>query len=224
MDDFQADYPRFPLIDTVHLNPTEKSNFIDLSPFMNQTPYTVRQSTTLSRVFRTFRTIGLRHMVVVDDVCNVVGMITRKNLAHFEELVRSDIANTQDFGDVGDGGDDEEKILLIPSNDDNGMGGGMGGGNGNDDKNTVINVDFVKDSINGSTSEHVEDDSFIDGNDNGKPDDEPPKKGNSVRGSPIIGRGRARGRAGRVRGGVGRGVAGNEIGGNGRGYGTINNS
>jgi hypothetical protein len=57
--------------------------WIDLAPYINL-PYTIRDRSPLSRVFRLFRTMGLRHLVVVDVGQRVVGIITRKDLTHLE--------------------------------------------------------------------------------------------------------------------------------------------
>lgn len=37
---------------------------IDVTPYMNAYPYTLDRDASLSRVFRLFRTMGLRHIVV----------------------------------------------------------------------------------------------------------------------------------------------------------------
>ena len=71
---------------------------MDLRPVMNPTPSTILASTPLPQIFRSFRALGLvrfnlnfafvypdfqRHMVVVDDTNEVVGLVTRKDLARF---------------------------------------------------------------------------------------------------------------------------------------------
>ncbi|KAL3697741.1 hypothetical protein R1sor_011817 [Riccia sorocarpa] len=54
---------------------------LDLRPFMNCAPLTVREECSAQRVFIIFRTLGLRHLCVVDAYNRPVGMITRKNIA-----------------------------------------------------------------------------------------------------------------------------------------------
>lgn len=49
---------------------------------MSPTPYTIQAGATLSRVMHLFQRIGLRHLPVVDNRNNVVGMITRKDITH----------------------------------------------------------------------------------------------------------------------------------------------
>ncbi|XP_029344570.1 H(+)/Cl(-) exchange transporter 7-like isoform X1 [Acyrthosiphon pisum] len=61
----------------------ERSIVIDLGPYMNSAPYIVRLETSLSRTFRLFRTLGLRHIVVINNTNEVVGIVTRKDLAKF---------------------------------------------------------------------------------------------------------------------------------------------
>nr|CAD7202502.1 unnamed protein product [Timema douglasi] len=46
-------------------------------------PCTERKSASLPRVFRLFRALGLRHLTVVNDAHEVVGIVTRKDLARF---------------------------------------------------------------------------------------------------------------------------------------------
>jgi len=65
---------------------------------MNQTPYLIQQNATLTRVFRIFRTMGLRHLPVVDNRSRVVGMITRKDLVNCEERIKKSTATMDDEG------------------------------------------------------------------------------------------------------------------------------
>ncbi|MGH0172579.1 UNVERIFIED_CONTAM: hypothetical protein FKN15_070546 [Acipenser sinensis] len=83
MKDFRDAYPRFPPIQSIHVSQDERECMMDLSEFMNPTPYTVPQETSLPRVFKLFRALGLRHLVVVDEENRVVGLVTRKDLARY---------------------------------------------------------------------------------------------------------------------------------------------
>lgn len=97
LKDFRDAYPRFPPIQSIHVSQDERECMIDLSEFMNPSPYTVPQVTardpsapwgswvgdgcwlgvtqprfalqeaSLPRVFKLFRALGLRHLVVVDN-------------------------------------------------------------------------------------------------------------------------------------------------------------
>ncbi len=53
---------------------------LDLEPHMNRSPFSVHHDFQLSLAFRLFRSMGLRHLPVVDDGNQVVGIITRKDL------------------------------------------------------------------------------------------------------------------------------------------------
>jgi len=80
---FEKEYPRHVDIDDVDIPQADMDEWIDLTPYANL-PFTVRNVTPLSRVFRLFRTMGLRHLVVVDVGNRVVGIITRKDITHLE--------------------------------------------------------------------------------------------------------------------------------------------
>ncbi|KAK4874937.1 hypothetical protein RN001_014297 [Aquatica leii] len=80
---FRDQYPRYPTIDQVCITEEEKTFSIDLRPFMNPSPYSVLHSMSLSRMFRLFRALGLRHLPIVNDTNEVIGMVTRKDLARY---------------------------------------------------------------------------------------------------------------------------------------------
>jgi chloride channel 7 len=86
LDDFQVEYPRYPPIESVKLTPEEKMMYLDLTPYMNRTPFIVQDNSSLRRVYTLFRTMGLRHLVVVDKKNSVVGIITRKDLISLPHL------------------------------------------------------------------------------------------------------------------------------------------
>ncbi|MEE6497607.1 hypothetical protein FKM82_002785 [Ascaphus truei] len=83
LKDFRDAYPRFPPIQSIHVSQDERECLMDLTEFMNPTPYTVPQEASLPRVFKLFRALGLRHLVVVDNHNRVVGFVTRKDLARY---------------------------------------------------------------------------------------------------------------------------------------------
>ncbi|XP_009987594.1 PREDICTED: H(+)/Cl(-) exchange transporter 7, partial [Tauraco erythrolophus] len=76
-------YPRFPPIQSIHVSQDERECMIDLSEFMNPSPYTVPQVTARDPPNTLASGIGLRHLVVVDNRNEVVGMVTRKDLARY---------------------------------------------------------------------------------------------------------------------------------------------
>lgn len=52
---------------------------------MNTAPLTVQRKMLASRVHRTFVTLGMRHLCVVNHANRIVGIITRKDLEHAAE-------------------------------------------------------------------------------------------------------------------------------------------
>ncbi|XP_008413138.1 chloride transport protein 6 isoform X2 [Poecilia reticulata] len=76
------DYPRYPDIHEVDLALLNPRMIVDVTPYMNSCPYAVSPNTRISQVFNLFRTMGLRHLPVVNAVGEIVGIITRHNLTH----------------------------------------------------------------------------------------------------------------------------------------------
>ncbi|KAA0183354.1 hypothetical protein HAZT_HAZT011318 [Hyalella azteca] len=77
---FRDAYPRFYDLEAVDLTPEDLDCHVDFRPYMNPAPHTVSTRMNFTRVFESFRSLGLRHQVMVNNRYNVVGMITRKDL------------------------------------------------------------------------------------------------------------------------------------------------
>ncbi|KAH9509499.1 H(+)/Cl(-) exchange transporter 7 [Bulinus truncatus] len=88
LKDFQKPYPVALRIEDITLSDEDKQCVIDFRPFMNQTPYTVSLNFSMPRVFRLFRGLGLRHLVVVNDEFEPIGMVTRKDLAKYRAEIK----------------------------------------------------------------------------------------------------------------------------------------
>lgn len=59
----------------------DSGNYIlDVSDYMDNSPLTVRCGFPVSKVYTLFRSLGLRHLICVDDSARACGMITRKEL------------------------------------------------------------------------------------------------------------------------------------------------
>ncbi|KAH3781354.1 hypothetical protein DPMN_159181 [Dreissena polymorpha] len=94
------DYPRYPDIADISGTAISKSQCImDVRPYMNSTPYTVYPETPVPKVFNLFRSMGIRHLPVVDHFGQLQGIITRHNLTH-ENLVerQRELNNMEDLG------------------------------------------------------------------------------------------------------------------------------
>ncbi|XP_015754177.1 PREDICTED: chloride transport protein 6-like [Acropora digitifera] len=76
------DYPRFPDIHDLHFEFEDQKKIMDVTPYMNPCPYMVFPWTPVPLVFNLFRTMGLRHLIVINTKGQLVGMITRYNLTH----------------------------------------------------------------------------------------------------------------------------------------------
>ncbi|XP_022340708.1 chloride channel protein C-like isoform X1 [Crassostrea virginica] len=59
------------------------SLYIDLRKFVNQSSLSIQEKFSLQRTYIIFRTLGLRHLTVVDSQNTVKGLITRKDLMGF---------------------------------------------------------------------------------------------------------------------------------------------
>lgn len=56
---------------------------VDIAPYINSSAFSLRANFSLHRTYMLFRTMGLRHLVIVSHTNKVVGIITRKDLMDF---------------------------------------------------------------------------------------------------------------------------------------------
>jgi len=109
-------------IDSVmYQNQQEEQNgdWLDFTPYMNLSPYTVRENTPLLRVYDIFRSLGLRHLMVTNAENEVVGMITTKELAehHLEKLIRK-IISDHSMNESERIGFASERMAMLRGNDE----------------------------------------------------------------------------------------------------------
>ncbi|XP_072047747.1 H(+)/Cl(-) exchange transporter 6-like [Amphiura filiformis] len=79
-EELTEDYPRYPDIHDIDLSHINRNMIMDLTQYMNPCPYTVSPETPVSKVFNLFRTMGLRHLEVVNSSGEILGIVTRHNL------------------------------------------------------------------------------------------------------------------------------------------------
>lgn len=79
-DVIEGAYPNYPTIHDVILVDSDRKCWLDLRPYANTAPYTINETASVQRTYRLFRTLGLRHLCVVNHFNQVVGIITRKDL------------------------------------------------------------------------------------------------------------------------------------------------
>lgn len=84
---FRNEYPRYPTLKDIRISEdkTLHNYHINMKMFMNASPHTAHEKTSVPRVFQQFRALGLRHLVVVDTNNRVTGIITRKDLIEKHE-------------------------------------------------------------------------------------------------------------------------------------------
>lgn len=82
-------YPDYPDVGSLSVSESERSALLDLRPYMDCAPYTLSALASIQRAYRMFRTLGLRHLCVVNAHNQVVGILTRKNLTPSHLMHRS---------------------------------------------------------------------------------------------------------------------------------------
>lgn len=86
-DDFRESYPRYLTLDDIEINENDMDFELDLRPYMNLAPYSLTENANLPKIFRLFRGLGLRHLVIVNDTNCVTGIVTRIDIAKYKSHV-----------------------------------------------------------------------------------------------------------------------------------------
>lgn len=79
-DALERTYPKYPQIDEVDLSEEDMRNWMDLRNYMETAPFTMNETASLSRCYRLFRTMGLRHLILTNENHEVTGIITRHDI------------------------------------------------------------------------------------------------------------------------------------------------
>ena len=77
---FERAYPKFPEVHELRVSDADRTCWLDLRPYADTAPLTVVDCCSIQRAYRLFRTLGLRHLPVVDGHFRLKGIITRKDL------------------------------------------------------------------------------------------------------------------------------------------------
>ena len=107
------------------LDPSLAAATVDLVPYTNASAFKCQDTVALERAYILFRSMGLRHLAVVDSRNRVRGMVTRKDLLGYrlDEAVARAVRRDGE-GSLGAGD------WLDAAADDWGAGAGAGGGGG----------------------------------------------------------------------------------------------
>ncbi|CAB9504170.1 Putative chloride channel-like protein CLC-g [Seminavis robusta] len=76
----EQSYPKYPSIGDVRISYADKDCMLDLRPFTNCAPISVRESASVTRTYEIFRSLGCRFLPVTNLHNQIVGTITRKDL------------------------------------------------------------------------------------------------------------------------------------------------
>ena len=77
-------YPRFNKLEDLEVDEEDLNMTIDFSNAINSAPYTAISTMSMPAVYNLFRNMGMRHLIVVNLDNEVIGVITRKDIAALE--------------------------------------------------------------------------------------------------------------------------------------------
>ena len=65
MSEIRDAYPRSYPISQIKLSEIEMEKFVDLRSYLHQSPFIVQEGSSLEKIFRLFRALGLRHLGMI---------------------------------------------------------------------------------------------------------------------------------------------------------------
>lgn len=78
-------YPRYPDVDGLKISDQDREAWLDLRPYIDDAAYTVNEHASILRTYRMFRTLGLRHLCVVNKHNILLGILTREDLVSIHQ-------------------------------------------------------------------------------------------------------------------------------------------
>jgi len=101
-------YPDYPKIEELNIGKRDRDCWLDLRPYIDAAAYTINYKASVGRAYRMFRTLGLRHLVVVTSTNAISGIATRVDFAALDaHAAESHLAEKEGAAGAGDplGGD-----------------------------------------------------------------------------------------------------------------------
>ncbi|KAJ1434290.1 chloride channel [Ochromonadaceae sp. CCMP2298] len=82
-------YPHYPDLDQLSLSDQDRNCWLDLRPYLDASPYVINEHSSVQRAYRLFRTIGLRHLLVINTKNQLLGIVTRADLVSVHSMADS---------------------------------------------------------------------------------------------------------------------------------------
>jgi chloride channel 7 len=98
----ECPYPRYPDVDKLTISDIDRASWIDLRPYIDCAPYTINEHASVHRTYRMFRTLGLRHLCVINIHNQVLGIITRSDLVYAHSKANDSLTGEMDSSDMHD--------------------------------------------------------------------------------------------------------------------------
>ena len=141
-DALERSYPKYPQIEEIELNESDMAAWVDVRNYMDTAPYAFNESSSISRCYRLFRTMGLRHLIITDNQHHVTGIVTRHDITEHrlqhEWIANGDQIKSYYSAHGSDPAYVSEREALM---DDTRGGGGEGGGGGG--VSVSLDMDYI---------------------------------------------------------------------------------
>lgn len=79
-------YPNYPDLEDFQLTDRERLYWLDLRPYLDASPFIINERASVQRTYRMFRTLGLRHLIVINKSHQLVGVVTRSDLVALHHI------------------------------------------------------------------------------------------------------------------------------------------
>eukprot|EP01036_Dinobryon_divergens_P022196 gene22196-30436_t len=73
-------YPRYPQIFQLSVDDSSRNDWLDLRPYIDSSPYTINEHASVQRTYRMFRTLGLRHLCVINRHNQILDLVSAHSL------------------------------------------------------------------------------------------------------------------------------------------------
>ena len=94
-DTLECLYPDYPVIEDLEVSERDRACWLDLRPYIDLAPLTINEHASVARAYRMFRTLGLRHLIVVTHTNKIRGIATRVDFSTLDIEAKDSIKESQ---------------------------------------------------------------------------------------------------------------------------------